>query len=352
VAPELNNPLTVILGNASLLESDAAPADIPQCVSEIRVAAQRCTRAVEDLLAFSRPHEPTRKTVDVNACIEEALRWETKKLRTRGIEIVMELAPVPVTQADPHQLQQVFLNLLVNARQAMSADSRPGILTIRSLRPTTEAIRVEVSDNGAGIPLEHQTRVFEPFFTTKEEGKGTGLGLAICARIIDEHGGTISVRSREGEGSTFVIDLPVVPQDEQSLESTDEAQEEMAPATPLSALIVDDEPDVARVVQLSLERAGHQSAVEVSSVRAAERLATESFDVIFMDLRMPDLSGPALYRELRESSPEAAGRVIFITGDTADPATLEFLRYSGRPWLTKPFTEEEVRRTLAEVQET
>ena len=352
VAHELNNPLTVILGNASLLESDAAPADIPQCVSEIRTAAQRCTRAVEDLLAFSRPHEPTREAVDVNACIKEALRWETSKLHTRGIEIVTKLAPVPVTLADPHQLQQLFLNILVNARQALAANSKPGTLRIRTLHLADNTIRVEVSDNGAGIPLEHQTRIFEPFFTTKEEGKGTGLGLAICARIIDEHGGRISVRSREGEGSTFVIDLPVVSQGEQSLETTEDAAAALAPAVPLSALIVDDEPDVARVVQLSLQRAGHRCAVEVSGVRAAERLAIESFDVIFMDLRMPDLSGPALYRKLRESLPEAAERVVFITGDTADPATLEFLRYSGRPWLTKPFTEEEVWRTMAETQDT
>jgi len=349
VAHELNNPLTVILGNASLLEGEAMPADVSQRAAEIREAAQQCSRIVNDLLTFSRSREPVKEPIDLNACIRKALHLEMNKLRTSGIKVVTELSPnLPITVADPHRLQQVFLNLMVNARQAMEEVSKPGMLLIRSSRLSDDIIRIEISDNGPGIAPEVQARIFEPFFTTKVIGEGTGLGLTICERIMKEHGGNISVRSQAGKGSTFVLDLPIVSPDESTPQPSQEATPSVASTTPISALVVDDEPVVARFLQRILEYDGHRAVVETSGVRALERLARESFDAIFLDLRMPDLSGSALYQELRKSSPEMADRVIFVTGDTVDPTTQEFLRHSNRPCLTKPFTQQEFRAILAE----
>jgi len=211
VAHEINNPLTGVLTFAHLLlrnapENSRERADIEMMIQ----ATLRCKEIVRGLLDFARQNEPRKKLADINAIIREAQRLTGNQASIQGIEVVMELDPaLPSLVLDTSQMQQVLVNMIVNALDAMPHGGR---LTLKT-RATGEAerrfVEVMISDTGCGIPYENLAHVFEPFFTTKPTGKGTGLGLAIAYGIISEHGGTIAVRSEVGDGSTFTIRLPV-----------------------------------------------------------------------------------------------------------------------------------------------
>src|SRR5947199_688917 len=175
----------------------------------IHKSALRCQRIVQSLLSFARRHQPERKLSNLNELVEEAVEILHYLMRTSNIEVTTRLHPdLPKAMVDPHQVQQVFLNLINNARQAIEAHRPKGWVRI-----TTEQVRdrarVLFEDNGPGIPEANLSKVFDPFFTTKEVGKGTGLGLSLCYGIIKEHGGTVTVRSKPSQGATFIIELPL-----------------------------------------------------------------------------------------------------------------------------------------------
>ena len=209
VAHELNNPLTSVMGFAELLKhTDTNPQHQKQ-LDMIHKSAMRCTKIVQSLLSFARRHQPERKLSSVNELVEGAVEFLQYQLRTSNIEVTTRLdSQLPKTMLDPHQVQQVFLNIINNARQAIEAHQPKGRISITS-EHCGQNIRVTFQDNGPGIPEGHLSKVFDPFFTTKEVGKGTGLGLSLCYGIIREHGGTITVRSRPGEGAAFVVELPI-----------------------------------------------------------------------------------------------------------------------------------------------
>ena len=344
VAHELNNPLTVVIGQTHLLrQSEAAPA-IVQRAQKIHAAADRCVRIVRNFLALARHHTPERGEVRINDVIREAVELLGYELRTGNVEVVLDLAEdLPVLWADPHRLHQVLVNLIVNAQHAMRGVPSARRLTIatRSDREPNR-VRLEVRDTGPGIPPQIRPRIFEPFFTTKPSGQGTGLGLSLCQGIVEEHGGAITVESGPGRGATFLIELPMVTP---PVAATKAAPAEVPPPlTPKTILVVDDESEIAAVLAEMLQRAGHRVDVAANGAEALEMLERRGYDLILTDTKMPVLDGVEFYRALERRFPQLCRRLIFVTGDVLDPEKRDFLASTGAPCLPKPFDLDEVRR--------
>ncbi len=343
VAHELNNPLTSISGYAQLLlRNRTLNEEIRADLEQIRQQAERAGRIVRNLLMFAREHKPERLATQINEVIQSTLALQAYQLRVDNITVQLDLDPeLPSTVADPHQLQQVLLNLITNARQAMN-ERGSGILTIRTRRYEAadgRYIEVSISDSGIGIPAQYLDKVFNPFFTTKPVGQGTGLGLSICYGIIQEHQGQIWIESREGVGTTVFIRLPIVEASAGAPTPSSTATATDAESGPQQrVLVVDDEESVLRMLQRLLGELGHQTTV-VSDVDSALReLATHPYDLVITDLRMPQKSGFDLSEEIRRSYPHLAERIIFISGDTLStlkPHQKEQLH--GR-LLSKPFS--------------
>ncbi len=341
VAHELNNPLTSISGYAQLLLRNRTLNDeIRADLEQIRQQAERAGRIVRNLLMFAREHKPERLATQINEVIQSTLALQVYQLRVDNITVQLDLDPeLPSTVADPHQLQQVLLNLITNARQAMN-ERGSGILTIRTRRHKAadgRYIEISISDNGVGIPAQYLDKVFNPFFTTKPVGQGTGLGLSICYGIIQEHQGQIWIESREGVGTTVFIRLPII-ETSVGVPAPSSAAADTESGPQQRVLVVDDEESVLRMLQRLLGELGHQTTV-VSDVDSALReLATRPYDLVITDLRMPQKSGFDLSEEIRRLYPHLAERIIFISGDTLStlkPHQKEQLH--GR-LLSKPFS--------------
>ncbi len=349
VAHELNNPLSAVLGFSQLLLARSADETQRRYLDRVHEGAVRCQKIVRNLLSFARKHKPERRPAQIHEILEKTLELREYQLRVHGIEVVRDFAEnVPQTMLDNHQMQQVFLNLIRNAEQAIVAARRPGRLVLRT-RAEQGWIRVEIEDNGTGMPQEILPKIFDPFFTTKEPGEGTGLGLSVSYGIVQEHGGHIQVRSHEGSGSTFVVELPI-------LEAAAEppAQETPAPALGSGSrrgrlLVVDDEPAVVELLVEVLHAAGFDVDTAADGTRAREKLERASYDAVLTDVRMPHYDGMALYEEICTRRPELRERVIFITGDTVDPKLQEFLAGTGLITLAKPLDIHQIPRIVEEV---
>jgi PAS domain S-box-containing protein len=332
VAHELNNPLSVVVGHASLLEDFVTDAAVRDRAHKIRTAADRCARIVRTFLAMARSKPRQRTAVQLNGTIAEALEIVAYGLRTADVEVVRILAPdLPPVLADGDQLHQVFANLFVNAQQALQSVPPPRRLTVTSgFDPDT--VWVEVADNGPGVPVDIAHRIFEPFFTTKPQGVGTGVGLSVCHGIVAAHGGEIRLEPKTGQGATFVVRLPRT-----AVEIAQVPAKTPAPRLrPARILVVDDEPEVAQLLIEILQRDGHRVDRANSGREALSRLRYGEVDLILCDLRMPDLDGPALYRELTAQRPELLSRIVFITGDTLGGDMTGFLTETGVRVLEKP----------------
>ena len=349
VAHELNSPLSVILGQAGLFAATAADDSARARAFEIEKAAERCVRIVRSFLTMARRHPPERGRVSLNHVLRDAVELLAFELRIDNIDVQLDLQrDLPLAWADGHQLKQVAVNLIANARQAMREALPPRRLClVTRYEVQSRRARIEVADTGPGIPPEIQARVFEPFFTTKPEGEGTGLGLALARGIIEGHGGAISVESRPGEGARFLIDLPV-----EAPPVTNDGPETFEPALPVpgkTILVVDDEPAVAALLAEGLSRDGYKVDTAANGAIALRKLAAQTYDLIISDSGMPVLSGPDLYRELERREPHLARRFVFVTGDVFNPSTRAFLTQTGAPQLEKPFTLESVKRLVRRV---
>jgi signal transduction histidine kinase/ActR/RegA family two-component response regulator len=345
VAHELNNPLTVISGYGGLLKSTLTGTPLQQSASQIEQAALRCTRIVRNFLALARKHPPERRHVALNRIVTEAVELLAYPFGLDNVEVTLDLAAdIPELWADPHQLQQVVVNLLTNAHQAMR-ESRVRRLTVATRDDrANEAVVLRVVDSGPGIPAEVQAHIFEPFFTTKPVGQGTGLGLSLCLGIVEGHGGTIHVDGRPGRGAVFTVQLPVGRAPAASDQREPEGSLTVAEK---SILVVDDEPAVARLVADLLRRDGHRADTAPGGGAALERLVAHAYDLVITDVRMPDIDGARLYQEVAARDPAVRPRFVFMTGDLLGPATREFLESTKAPCLPKPFDLETVRRAVA-----
>ena len=344
VAHELNNPLAVVRGQIELLRRAAGSGPLVERTKKIATAAERCVRIVRSFLSIARHHPPERQEVRLNQVVQEAAELLAYPLSVDNIEVRLDLAAdPPVLWADPHQLHQVVVNLITNAHHAMRGRPGPRLTLTTRLSREEQSIRLEVADTGIGIAPEIQGRIFEPFFTTKPPGHGTGLGLGLCRAIIVAHGGTIEVESRPGEGAIFRVELPLtVPS------SGPEVRElESLPAIQGKAiLVVDDEHYVADMLADLLRLDDHSVDVAPNGHVALERLRAQPYDLVLIDLKMPELDGPGLYEALARDHPQLLRRLVFLTGDALSSEISAFLERAGAPYLYKPFTLEEVRRVI------
>ncbi len=345
VAHELNNPLASVLGFADFLgESGQTPASLVEPVRVIQHEAQRAAGIVKNLLTFARRQEQERRRVEIGPILQRTVQLLNNQLLGMKVESSLDIEPgLPQVEGSPNQLQQVFLNVINNAAQAIGATGRPGSIQVRA-RAWLDGVAVDVTDDGPGIPQEIHERVFEPFFTTKPEGEGTGLGLSICQGIIKEHGGRIRLRSAPGQGATFTIELPGATPVSAPAEAGKQDDGRAA-----SILVIDDEPHILFYMKATLEAWGHKVETAGDGLEALDRALSGAHDLIITDVRMPRLGGREFYERLVAEQPAVAARVVFATGDTVRDDTMAFLEQSGRPFLHKPFKLAELRQTLAQV---
>jgi two-component system NtrC family sensor kinase len=347
VAHELNNPLSVVVARAVLLE-ERGDADTRTAALKIRTAAERCARIVRTFLAMARQQRPERGPVLVNDVVSAALDITGYALSTSSIGVDLDLADdIPPILADADQLHQVLMNLVINAQQSLQDQPPPRRLRVQSrFDATADLVHILVADNGPGIPAHLRARVFEPYFTTKPMGVGTGVGLAVSLGIVEAHGGTLTVDCPDEGGAAFTLTLPVM----SAAAAVTGAGTSRGPAsTRRTILIVDDEQEIREALSEILAGARHRVVTASSGREALERMTREAYDAILTDMRMPDLDGQALYQEIERRWPKQAGRVIFVTGDTLASALREFVSQSGRPVIEKPFLPSEVRRVVAEL---
>ena len=346
VAHELNNPLAVVLGQSHLLRESAQDQRTIARAGKIMAAADRCVRIVRNFLALARQQAPARGKVLLNNVVQEAVELLAYELRTDNVEISLGLAEdLPMLWADGHQLHQVLVNIVANAHQAMRKSSTPRRISITTRsEPASRQVLLEIADSGPGIPAEIRAKIFEPFFTTKPPGQGTGLGLSLCRGIIEEHGGAITVVSEPGQGTTFVITLPVAPRPAGAAES--DVAEAPVPVGSKAILVVDDEQELAEVLVEALGRDGHRVEIASNGAEALRQLERHTYDLVVSDTKMPIMDGVELFRELERRFPALRRRIIFVTGDVLDAEKRQFLESSGAPFLTKPFDLGDVRKVV------
>ncbi|HWB81092.1 MAG TPA: ATP-binding protein [Nannocystaceae bacterium] len=373
VAHEINNPLAAVLANVELVlreltdtlhrhragSTEPAPEaaarwmahKIPEIIDSLRDAHDATMRVRDvsrDLKVFSRGDEMRRGPVDVRAVMESTLRIAHNEIRHRA-KVIREYAEVPPVAANQTRLGQVFLNLVINAAQALpEGDASRHRITVMTKRGNGDRVIVEVRDTGPGIPEHVLQQIFNPFFTTKPIGQGTGLGLAICHRIVTGLGGEIEVDTRPGAGTVFRVALPI---------ARDEAEPvEQAPSIVANGhgprariLVIDDDALVGTALARILSR-DHEVVTLTSARDAYDQLVRgATFEVIFCDILMPELTGIGLYEALLGVVPDMAGRMVFMTGGAFTPAAREFLDRVRQPKIDKPFDVNEIRTLVREL---
>ncbi|HET6689637.1 MAG TPA: response regulator [Miltoncostaeaceae bacterium] len=396
VAHELNNPLTAILGYAQILPS-LSDDERQQALATIEQESLRASRIVRNLLAFARQHRPTIQSVDVEAVLRRVIEVRRYSLEMDDILIETSLGGLPPLRADEYQLEQVFLNLLNNAQQALVPS---GGRVMISTRREGDVAHIYVTDTGPGVPSELTARVFEPFFTTRALGDGAGMGLAIVYGIVAEHGGRVWVERGTAGGAQFVIELPIKPDagpgrpeaptepapppsaqpDDTTRPSAPPEPEMPRPAAPPPpapepeapqsepprppvypeqlhrkaadrprVLVVDDELPIRSLATEILGSAGYAVDTAASGDEALRLLEAERYDLIVADVRMPRMDGLQLYHHIGDHWPHLRRRVVFITGDAEGDRTAQLLREEGVRYLEKPFNTAALLRAVGQL---
>ncbi len=354
VAHEVNNPLAYVIANLRGISRSLArlrdniphdvATDLDAMLADAREGAERVSEIVSDLSAFARPDDGALRPVDVHAVLERTLKIATNQIKHRA-RLYRDYKPTPLVLAGEGRLAQVMLNILVNAAQAIPEGHADAHEIRVSTRELAGRVHISVHDTGCGIPEDIRGRIFDPFFTTKPMGTGTGLGLSICHGIVTQLGGTLTVDSTPGAGSTFTVALPIA-EGVAASEPADAPAPPVVLAAPTRAakiLIVDDEPRVAAALGRALE--GHDVTV-VRDGRTALRLLVgpdaTAFDIVFCDLMMPELSGMELYETLAQTRPNLEKKLVFMTGGAFTPTAHDFLHSVDNPCLVKPFRIDQV----------
>jgi signal transduction histidine kinase len=348
VAHELNNPLMYVLSNLYLTREEIDSREQAEAKLQLDEAihgAVRMQNIVRDLKTFSRIDDEQRGNVNVQNVLESSINMCWNEIRHRAT-LERNFDEIPLVDVNESRLGQVFLNLLINAVQALpERGMRGNRITVRTYTGDEGSAVIEVSDNGSGIDPDSLSRVFEPFFTTKDVSKGTGLGLSICRNIIRDAGGTIEAQSELDRGTTFVVRLPASTRVCGS--KSTQAPPIKAPGPRARVIVVDDEPLVGRSVARALR--GHDVEVYSNGEEAIERLCSdEPFDVVFCDLMMPDVSGMEVFGRVREQRPEIISRFVFMTGGAFTAQAREFLKETTLTCLEKPFELRQIRELVTE----
>lgn len=347
VAHELNNPLSVVVGQATLLMEGSTEQKVIARGEKIFKAADRCARIVKSFLALARHKPPERKQVHLNELIHAALELLGFQIRTGEITIKLELEEkLPEITGDGDQLTQVVTNLVMNAAQAMDGWQGTKTITIRTWHDDSlQRVMLSVADSGPGVPQDIRTRIFEPFFTTKSNKGGTGVGLSLCLNMVSSYGGQMLLEDTPGGGATFIIDLPMTDAAEKAKESQSPVDAIILPK--LKMLLVDDEVEIAQTLADLLEPEGHTIDIAANGAIALEKLHKNAFDIIISDLRMPVMDGPALYDALGRELPSYLEKIIYVTGDTLSSHVQSFLSQHPVIVIEKPYRLSDVRRTIA-----
>lgn len=340
---ELHAPVRTILGFASqLAENHGLDPEAGVEVQQIISAARRAQHVLTSLLQLARPTPNRFAPTDLARLTADTLALFRADLATHGIQLDFSSdAVLPPARANPALIQQLLINLLSNAMQALAHHQQPRRIRVQVQAVHPEALRLVVADNGPGMPPELQARVFEPFVTTRSLGEGRGLGLSIVRLIVEEHDGTISLEARAEGGTLVAVTLPAM-------------VGAQLPAPMLASergriLVIDDDQQVNALIERTLTRAGYSVHTEYSSGAAFKRLAEESFDAIVCDLLLPEMSGIELYERIVRLKPELAERLIFITGDATRPITRVFLQGADLPYLLKPFSPDQLIEVVVKV---
>ncbi len=367
IVHELANPLTTILGNAQrLLLRDPTAASNPE-VLRILEEAERASTILRQLLYLSRETQPFRGQIFLRELVERTVELQRAGMAGSQIELQIDCEErLPPVEGDFPQLQQVLLNLLQNAQQAIEQSGKGSLIRVRTEHAGERHVRLEVWDDGPGISTAVQGRIYDPFFTTKPVGVGTGLGLSIALGFVRQHGGTLTHLSPKGGGSRFIVEFPVamgidvrephrgtsdaklprVPiRAKQELEISPKPVAGNAPRV----LVVEDEPTVAALIADVLRDEGMRVDVLLESPSALQQVARESYDLLICDLKMPGMDGQKFYHSLLELHYPLKGKVLFVTGDSAAPRSQEFLTRNHLPHVAKPFRMEELIHAVQEL---
>ncbi len=338
VAHELNNPLSVVVGHAMILQDEIDDPDVLRKMQKISDAAERCAKIVKAFLTMARQDPVRMERTDLNEVIDTAVEvasYGDALGSAARVEMSLDSGLAPVL-CDADQITQVVINLVLNAAQALGESG--GHIRVTSAR-TGDQSQIIVEDNGPGVSDDVRARIFEPFFTTKGVGKGTGIGLAMCHRIVTAHKGTITLETPSAGGARFVVSLPAA--------ATAQAEPETpaAEANPTMArvLVIDDEPDVADINAEILSRAGFEAEVVYRAADFLARLEDGRFDAVLSDLNMPDLDGRGVFEAIRARQPDLVNRTGFLTGDTMGRQSQAFLGEVKRPYIEKPVSPKELR---------
>ncbi|SLN76229.1 Blue-light-activated protein [Roseovarius gaetbuli] len=345
VAHELNNPLSIIVGYAQMLEGRLEDKVLSRRVDRIAEAADRSARIVRAFLAMARQRPTKIEPCSLNDIVLAALDVAGYGMRSNGTEILSDLDDdLPLVSGDADQLVQVFSNLIINAEQALAPLGQGGRLIIRSFfDPARNQSVLEIRDNGPGIPEAIRARVFEPFFTTKDVGKGTGIGLAFSHRIIDAHGGRLDLETVEGSHTSFFVRLDV---DKTGGRLEDGAQGKTAPTVQRRVLVVDDEETVGELICDMLEDLHCEPVMVTDAQMALDLLSHEPFDMVLSDFKMPGMNGAAFYEAILTDLPQYAERIGFVTGDALGEDVFRFLSKVGRPHVEKPILRDDLSSLL------
>lgn len=353
---EINNPLATVVANVQFvldaLRADppgTSPKELAELVSALEDAsegAERVRRTVEDLRHFSSGPETIELPIEITAAIEDALRMTAHAVRHHAT-VRRAYGKTPRVRAEEGQLSRVFMNLLINAAQATGdggAEQHTIVLTTRT--DASGRAVAEVTDNGPGIAPEMMDRIFDPFFSTPLENSAMGLGLAVCQSIVTSLGGEIDVVSEVGKGTTFRVSLPPAGVSASTRPGPVPAAPPSVPAAAATSrrgrvLVVDDESAIGKAIRRILS-GEHDVTLETDARSAFERLTHETFDVIFCDLMMPNMSGMDFFDQVAARSPALAERIVFLTGGAFSPRSEEFLRVNRNRCLPKPFTRDAV----------
>jgi PAS domain S-box-containing protein len=350
IAHEINNPLTGVIGFSDMLMERELPQDMREQVEIIADGSRRVADIVKRLLTFARQNKPVRAMVNINDLIANTLNMRSYVLKTNNINVITEYdETLPLITIDPGQIQQVFLNLIVNAEYSMKKTGKPGELRIKT-KKLNDKITISFRDNGLGISEENMKRLFQPFFTTKPVGEGTGLGLSLSRSIIIEHSGTISVESELNEGATFQIELPITesyPEDE-SIESAPllKTKENIKK---IYVLIVDDEVTVRHFIKSILDNSDYVVDTTGDPYEALQKITINDYDVVILDIRMPGMSGQELFERIVYKKPCLMKNTIITTGDSASIEVKEFLHKYKLQVITKPFDKSELESKIREL---
>jgi PAS domain S-box-containing protein len=353
VAHEINNPLAAIMLSLELVHRDierigleAGQVCLQKEVQNAQEAGLRVIQVVRDLSIFSRSRDVVTK-VRVRGVLESSLRMAWNEIRHRA-QLETDFADVPSVDGDESRLGQVFLNLLVNAAQAMPAgNSERNKLRVATCVDEQGRVLVTVSDTGPGIPEQHRAQLFRPFFTTKAEGLGTGLGLTICDRIVRSMDGSIGFDSELGKGTTFWVALP--PSGSSTASSVRPPAPSARPTRRGRILIIDDDRKLGEVVARLLAR-DHDVQALTHARDALQLIAAEPhFDVILCDLMMPQMTGEGFFVELTRLQPQQAKRIVFMTGGPFTGTERDFLASVGNHYIHKPFDLQVLERMLTEL---